>query len=69
MKSITAGYVAFGLGAILLLIAAVKFSVIGYYPREVLPFGAIAAVGAVLMFVGSKLYRAAKIRQFDNRNR
>ena len=69
MKSITASYVAFGLGTILLLIALIKFSVIGYYPSEALPFGAVGAVGAILMLVGSRLYRAAKVRAFDNHNR
>lgn len=56
------GRILLGVGIILGLVAVVKFSIIGYYPDEVLPYGIVAALGVSLMWAGNRFGRASSGR-------
>ena len=43
------------IGSILSLIAIVKFSIIGYYPREALPFGIMLIAGLICLIIAQKI--------------
>lgn len=43
------------IGGILALVAIVKFSIIGYYPREAPVYFGILIVGAVCLYIASKM--------------
>jgi hypothetical protein len=58
MKS--AGTGLFVVGAVLFLIALIKFTVIGYYPEDVTRFGILGAVGTLGLWVGAKLWKTAE---------
>lgn len=47
-------------GAILLAIALIKFTIIGFYPSETLPYGILFAAGAAITWFGNKRFNAAK---------
>ncbi|MDN5851441.1 MAG: hypothetical protein L0K86_01095 [Actinomycetia bacterium] len=55
----TRGKVLLGIGAILAIVAFVKFSIIGYYPDEALPYGIIAVVGLGLVWAGNRFGRTS----------
>lgn len=44
-----------GIGIILIAIAFVKFSIIGYYPDEALTYGVILLGGVLCCYVASKI--------------
>lgn len=54
--------VLIAIGVVGLAIAIVKFSIIGYYPEDVVPFGAIGLVGAGLLALGNRIHSGAKGR-------
>ena len=43
------------IGGILVLIGIIKFSIIGYYPSEALPFGIILIGGAICLYIAQKI--------------
>ena len=58
MKSAGIGLLV--VGGVLFLIAMIKFTVIGYYPEDVTPFGILGAVGTLGLWAGSKLWKSAE---------
>lgn len=58
MKSAAIGL--FVVGSVLFLIALIKFTVIGYYPEDVTPFGILGAGGTLGLWVGAKLWKMAE---------
>ncbi len=61
MTKIQTGWLLAGSGLILVLVALVKFSVIGYYPSELPLYVTLLVVGAGLMWVGNRSYRSGKM--------
>ncbi len=49
-----------GIGIAAVLAALIKFGAIGFYPDEVLPYGALLVVGVVLFWLGNRMYTQAK---------
>jgi hypothetical protein len=58
MKSAAIGL--FVVGSVLFLIALIKFTVIGYYPEDVTPFGILGAAGTLGLWVAAKLWKMAE---------
>ena len=43
------------IGGVLVVIAIIKFSIIGYYQSDLPLFGSILVVGGILAFIGTKI--------------
>ncbi|MBK8464015.1 MAG: hypothetical protein IPL36_13695 [Nigerium sp.] len=67
MKSPTPGYVVCGIGGVLVAIGAIWGFVIGFYEHERLFVIAVAGGGAALLWLGERMFQAARRNQAEQR--
>lgn len=61
MTKVQIGWLCGASGLILVLIAMVKFSIVGYYPSELPLYLTLLIVGGGLIWLGQRSYRSGKM--------